>query len=205
MNHLQLKTAIAGWLKRSDMADIIPTLVQLAEARLSRELRLRCQLVIGTITASGESIALPAGWLEFKALVYSDNSATKLNIGTVEQVMTERARIGGARPSVGVVTGDALQLGPVTDSSYLIQSAYYAKFTALAGDADTNWLLTNHPGVYLWAALAEASPWMVDDQRVATWEAKLGQDMTTLKMADRAAEFSGSALEFGSINTQAVV
>ena len=46
MNYGELKTAVVGWLKRSDAAAIIPTLVVLAEARLSRELRLRAQLVL---------------------------------------------------------------------------------------------------------------------------------------------------------------
>ena len=204
MNYGELKTAVVGWLKRSDAAAIIPTLVVLAEARLSRELRLRAQLVLTTLTASGASIALPDGWLEFKSLVYTED-ASPIRIGTVEQVMAARASVASARPTVGVVTATDLQLGPVPATGYPISAAYYAKFAALSADADTNWLLTNHPGVYLWAVLAEASPWMLDDPRVATWEAKLGQDMQTLKTADRAAEFSGSGMEFSNINTQAVV
>jgi len=203
MNHLQLKTAVAGWLQRSDMSSIIPTLVELAEARLSRELRLRSQLIITTLTTTASSIALPADFLEFKALVYSDGAP--LRIGTIEQVLNARASITTYQPTVAVVTGTDLQLGPAPSGSYIINAAFYAKFAALSADLDTNWLLTNHPGVYLWAVLAEASPWMQEDQRVAVWEAKLGQDMATLKAAERAAEYSGSGFEINLIHSQQVI
>lgn len=204
MTHAQLKAAIASWLKRSDLTSIIPTFIQLAEARISRELRLRSQITFTTLTASSGSASLPVDFLEFKALVYADD-ATPIRVGSLEQVLTDRARIDGYRPKFCVVTGDAIQFGPSADSTYSITAAYYAKFDALADDGDTNWLLTNHPGVYLWAACSEASPWMVNDERVVVWETKYAQDTQALKDADKASEFSGTGLEMSFINTQEVV
>ena len=204
MTHAELKAAIASWLKRTDLTTAIPTFIQLAEARIARELRLRTQITFTTITASSGSAALPSDFLEFKALVYADDS-TPIRVGSLEQVLTDRARINGYRPKFCMVTGDALQFGPSADSSYDISAAYYAKFDALSADADTNWLLTNHPGVYLWAACAEAAPWMQDDEHVVTWEAKYAQEKQALKDADKAAEFSGTGLEMSFINSQEVV
>lgn len=204
MNHTQLKAAIASWLKRSDLASVIPTFIQLAEARISRELRLRSQITLTTLTASGGSVSLPANFLEFKALVYADD-ATPIRIGSLEQVLSDRASISGYRPKFCMVTGDAIQFGPSADSSYAINAAYYAKFDALSGDSDTNWLLTNHPGVYLWAACSEAAPWMLNDERVVVWETKYAQDVQALKDADKASEFGGTGLEMSFINTQEVV
>lgn len=204
MNYGELKAAIASWLKRSDLASSIPTFVQLAEARIANDFRLRKQITITTLTAASGSAALPVDFLEFKALVYAD-SATPLRVGTLEQVLTDRARIDGYRPKYCVVTGDAVQFGPSADQSYSITAGYYAKFSALSVDADTNWLLTNHPGAYLWAALAEAAPWMLEDARIATWEGKYAQVKQALTDADRAAEFSGTGLEASFINSQEVV
>jgi hypothetical protein len=204
VNHAELKIAITSWLKRSDLAGAIPTFIQLAEARIAREFRLRSQITITTLTASSGSAALPADFLEFKALVYADN-ASPLKVGSLEQVLTDRARISGYRPQFCVVTGDAIQFGPSADQSYTINAAYYAKFPALSADADTNWLLTNHPGVYLWASLSEAAPWMANDERVVVWETKFAQDSQGLKDSDKAAEFGGTGLEMSFINTQQVV
>lgn len=204
MTHAQLKAAIASWLKRSDLTSVIPTFIQLAEARIARELRLRAQIAFDTLTASSGSASLPADFLEFKALVYADD-ATPIRIGSLEQVLTDRARIDGYRPKFCMVTGDAIQFGPSADSSYDINAAYYARFAALSGDSDTNWVLTNHPGIYLWAACAEAAPWMVNDERIAVWEGKYLQDKQALVDADKKSEFGGTGLEMSFINSQEVV
>lgn len=204
MNYGELKAAIASWAKRSDLAPSIPTFVRLAEARIARELRLRAQVVISTITASSGSAALPSGFLEFKALVYADD-ATPLRVGTLSQVFADRARLDGYRPKFCMVTGDAVQFGPSADSSYTLNAAYYAKFAALSDDSDTNWLLTNHPGVYLWACLSELTPWMVNDERIATWEGKYMADKQALIDAESRAEFSGTGLELSPNISQEVV
>jgi len=204
MTHVELKAAIASWLKRSDLTSAIPTFIQLAEARIARELRLRAQLTFTTVTASSGSAALPDDFLEFKALVYADD-ATPIRVGSLEQVLTDRARISGYRPKFCMVTGDAIQFGPSADSTYDIAAAYYAKFDALSADADTNWLLTNHPGLYLWAACAESAPWMQNDERLVVWEGKYAQDKQALIDSDKAAEFGGTGLEMSFINSQEVV
>ena len=204
MNHAQLKAAIASWVKRSDLTSQIPTFIALAEARITRELRLRTQITITTLSVSGGSAALPDDFLEFKALVYADD-ATPVRVGSLEQVLTDRARISGARPKFCVVTGDVVQFGPSADQTYTLNAGYYARFAALSGDSDTNWLLTNHPGIYLWAACAETAPWMQQDERTATWELKYAQDKQSLIDSDKASEFGGTGLEISFINSQEVV
>lgn len=114
MNHAQLRAAIAAWLKRSDLAASIPTFIELAEARISREFRLRNQITITTLTASSGSAALPSDFLEFKALVYADD-ATPIRVGSLEQVLADRARISGYRPKFCMVTGNSIQFGPSAD------------------------------------------------------------------------------------------
>lgn len=204
MNYGQLKSALSGWTQRTDMGAIAPTLIQLAEARIAREFRLQNQVTVTTLTANAASIALPADFLEFKALVYADYSPA-VKIGTLEKVLDERARISGDRPTTAVVAGGQLQLGPVPGSSYTINAAYYARFPALSADTDTNWLLTNYPSVYLFAALAEAQPYMMDDARIALWEGKYAQERESLKLADKMAEFGGNGLELSNMNTHEVV
>lgn len=204
MNHLQLKTAIADWIKHTGMAATIPTLIQLAEARLARDLRVRSMLQFGTLTASGSTVSLPADFLEFKSLVYQDN-AKPLSTGTVEQVLMERSRVAADRPVYAVVSGAELLLGPAPSEAFVINSAYYAKPAALDGDADTNWLLTNHPGLYLWASLAEAEPFMMNDARVGIWEGKYAAEKQALTDADKASEYSATGLSINQSQSQQVV
>jgi len=41
--------------------------------------------------------------------------------------------------------------------------------TTLSASVSTNWMLTNNPDVYLYGALLEAQPYLMDDARIATW------------------------------------
>ena len=80
------------------------------------------------------------------------------------------------------------------DGDYDIKFTYYARFTALSADADTNWLLTKHPDIYLFASLAEAAPFMLNDERAPLWEAKYEATKSALELADDQSLRSGSAL-----------
>ena len=64
----ELKTAVANFLARSDLTDQIPNFIQLAEARLSRELETRDQekRATATLTSGDEYIALPTDMREVR-------------------------------------------------------------------------------------------------------------------------------------------
>ena len=63
----------------------------------------------------------------------------------------------------------------------------------------TNWLLTYHPSLYLFATLAEAAPFLQDDARAALWEGKYASDVARLQISDDAGQFSGSGLRVRAI------
>ena len=44
-----------------------------------------------------------------------------------------------------------------------LELSYVKRYAALSADADTNWLLTNHPMAYVYAALVAASAYTQDD------------------------------------------
>ena len=194
------------YLKRSDLAASVPTFLRLAEARIARELRLRMQLVsttLQTVAGSGD-IDLPEGLLELKAIAYTD--WWRLDIGSLEQVYAARQYPPvESRATVYAVQGSTLALAPVPSAAVDISITYYAKFDILTNPDDTNWLLTNHPSIYLFAVLAEAQPFMLDDDRTALWEAKYAADREALKTSDQRAAYSGASMELGSLHTQAIV
>jgi hypothetical protein len=97
------------------------------------------------------------------------------------------------QPVVYTIVGDAIQLGPTPDAVYTVSLDYYQRFAALS-TTPTNWLLTNHPSVYLFAALAEASGYVFNDERIPTWEAKYQADVRSLQESDDTALRSGSAM-----------
>lgn len=187
-----LKTSVASWLKRSDLTAQIPDFISLAEARIARDLRLRAQLTTTDLStvANTATVTLPADWLE-------SETAELVGYGLLEagalEVLGQAWGNDTGRPRQIATRGTSAVLYPTPDAVYTLRLTYFAKY-ALSGDASTNWLLTNHPGVYLYAALAEAEPYLANDPRAATWEAKYQQERNGLIAADQNARFSGSVL-----------
>lgn len=200
--YLGLKGAIASWLKRSDLTSSIPDLVDLAEARIARDLRLRAQVTFTTLTtvAGTEYVSLPTDFLEIENISLDGSVERPLTYETPEQ-LDARFPLGSgqSKPAVYTIIGDRLYLGPCPDSAYTVKFTYYARFTALSADADTNWLLTKHPSIYLFAALAEAAPFLMNDERTAMWEAKYQADKSALEVADDQSLRSGSALRVRAV------
>ncbi len=83
----ELKTAIADYLDREDLATIMPTFIRLAETKIYRNLRTReneftLQITEATIPEPLSPIVLPENFREFKEI--------NLNDSPIENVSTQR-------------------------------------------------------------------------------------------------------------------
>ena len=192
-----LQTSIANWLKRTDLTAIIPDFISLAEARIARDLRLRAQVTATTLTtvAGTQAVTLPSNFLDAENITLSSvTPAASLSVVTPE-ILDRRypSNYGNGQPTIYCVIGSQLLLGPTPDGVYSISLDYYQRFAALSA-TPTNWLLTNHPNIYLFAALAEGAPYLMEDERSQLWEAKYRGDVAVLQQTDDAAVRSGSAM-----------
>lgn len=167
-NYTDLQSTIADWLHRDDLTGSIPTFIQLAEKQMSRELRLKNQETEVTDTASS-TIALPSDYVEAISLV--------VTIGGQDYPLMQKDRFSASPlvnsssiPSYYTIEGSNLVLAPepTTDTTYTLQ--YYASVPALSGGSPTNWLLTAHPDLYLYAVLTQSAPYLEDDARVQLWD-----------------------------------
>lgn len=192
--YTELQAAVTSWLHRMNLAANVPDFVALAEARLARDLRLSRMITSATLAtvANTATVALPTGWLEWRRLrVTAPSQAMDYLSANQWGEKYTAAEVG--LPVHYMVEGSNLVLGPTPDSVYSVEALYYKMPDALSVTA-SNWLLTAHPGLYLWAALAEAAPFMAADQRIATWEGKYQSDLTAARAADARAISSGSNL-----------
>lgn len=184
-SYADLKAAVASWLHRDDLTAAIPDLIALAEARHARDLRLLPMLTTATLNtvAGTPTVALPAGWLEFRALTLA---AQSLSLDPLPAARFAAAYANGTpgTPRHYMVQGANLVLGPTPDAIYPLAATYYARPAALTDLAPTNWLLTAHPGLYLWGTLAETEPFVQNDARVALWEGKYLAELAAARIAD---------------------
>jgi hypothetical protein len=52
--------------------------------------------------------------------------------------------------------------------------------TPLSGSNEDNWVLLEHPDVYLFGSLVHSAPYLKDDSRLATWKTTLDEALAEL-------------------------
>jgi len=191
-----LVSQIALWMNRNDLGAVIPSFVSVAESRIARDLRIRKQISSTGILASTttRAVALPSDWLELVDLSITGVVAPSLQYMTLDQ-LEARFPEGGCtgQPYYYTINGDSIFLGPVPDSAYPIEVIYYARFPTLSV-AESNWLYTNHPSIYLYAALREGCLFVKDTKSAAEWDALFKSEVKSLQDDDDEATHSGSVL-----------
>jgi len=168
-----LKASIATWTKRSDMTAIIPDLITLAEARINRALRTRKQVTRTQNTSvDSEFVTLPSDFGAARAARVTTTTPNDfLDFLTPEQMGDLKATGPTGDLRAYSIVGGEFWFLPVPTVAATVELVYYAKVPALSDVATTNWLLTEHPDVYLWGALMEASIFLEDDENTQKYAA----------------------------------
>ena len=203
--YTELKDAIADWLDRSDLTARIPDFIALAEARISRDLRIRPMEVRSIMyTTSGQKyFNLPGGYIQMRNIQLNTNPTQPLEYITPEMLDRLYGSNTTGKPKAYTLIGDEIQLSPVPDSAYELEMAFYEKFTALgdgtSGTVTSNYLTKNAPDVLLYGALMEAEPFIKNDERVAVWLNGYSNAVEKLQKADQRDRHSGSAMRIRNI------
>jgi len=194
--YTELKASIADWLNRTDLTTTIPDFISLAEAQIERQLRTRQMLTRTTLTIDAEFEAIPADFLEIRALkLTSTNPDTPLSFMTMDS-LDEQSLIdtGSGRPKYFTVVGTDFRFVPTPDASYTSEIVYFAKLSKLSTSVSTNFLLTSSPDVYLYGSLLQAAPYLLDDARIPVWSSLYDRALSDLQVADDRGAASGGKL-----------
>jgi hypothetical protein len=188
-----LQAAVLSWTHRegdSTIAAIVPDCIRLAEVRMNRVLRVSAMEADFPTTALVNGAAsLPTGFLAFKEVRYVGDANYTLQPKPLEWIRAQTTNTGSAA-SYFALTGSQIVCWPESGS---IRGTYYTEIPALA-DNSTNWLLTAHPDLYLFAALTELALWMVDDSRIPLWAEKASALLDAVQRADDRNLFDGGPL-----------
>ena len=192
----ELKTAVANWLDRDDLADRIPEFIALAEARMNRVLRLRMmesKYTASTI-ASQRNYNLPASYVQMRNFQINTSPITVLSYVTpgIYDRLWGGSQVG--TPRFYTIIANELQLGPIPGSVMTMEMLFYRKIAALSGTNTTEQMLTNNPDIYLYGALLEAEPFIMNDERVGLWAKGFQQSVADLQEQDNKDRHSGSVL-----------
>jgi hypothetical protein len=176
----ELKTAVASWLKRTDLAADIPNFISLGELRINRRLRIRGMEASAALTITAGAATIPSNLLSLKTITLNDANTTILE--RVSPINFFARNDAAGPPRVFTQAGNQYLFSPIpTGTTTAANCVYYASPTPLSDVAPTNWFMTNAPDVLLWAALAEAAPFMLEDPRIPVWEGKLEAALQALE------------------------
>ena len=205
-----LQTAVANWLDRSDLTDRIPEFISLAEARMNRTVRLSMMLNVDETTLGGAATLisgtrdydLPSGYLQMVDFHLRTSPITTLSYLTPENMNRMWAGSQGGKPLAYTIFADnssgtptkKVRLGPEPDSGYNYSIMFYKKIDALSDSNTTEQMLTDNPDIYLYGALLEAEPFLMNDERVQLWATAFQESVRALQEQDNKDRHSGSAM-----------
>jgi hypothetical protein len=179
----ELQAAAANWLVRGDLTARIPEFIALAEARLNRVLRARLAETEAALTATpgGRTILLPPGFAEPLAL-WIMQGPDRVALRFIEPSLLGATSLQG-QPASWSIDGATLALDRPCDQAYALVFRILTKF-ALSDAAPVNALLTDAPDVYLFAVLAEAGPFLRDEELAQAYEDRLSRAVAELNAKD---------------------
>lgn len=198
-NYADLKSRIANWLNRTALVDRIPEFITLAHSRIhygsleapfqSEPLRIRAMESSVSTTLSEQYTQLPDRFLQARRLFLSGDPVRKLDPISTEQFWDTWVSSQTGTPKQFTIEGENILVGPTPDSSYSAYLLYYAAFEAFSDETDTNWLLLNAPGAYLWGALIEAYAFSRNIEQQENAHKKFVGIINSLNLADKKDRF----------------
>ena len=212
-----LLTSIDHYLgQRVELQPVYPDFVFLAEQRICRDVRAREMIrrVVALLNETWEW--LPSDFLQARRITArpgttssSDPMSIRLTGMTTGQLEASYSNQATAdMPEAYAIEGLQIRFGPALFPASLPDSVldptpyrnfevvYYARFPHLnAADMPTTPMLCAYPELFLYGALMEAEPYLVNDERFAVWK---GMFDDAVDRINRATDYhASSALVMG--------
>lgn len=183
MDKSELRTAIASWLNRTDLTDAqIDLFITASETDIRNDLTVRESEQVATGAVVSNAFSAPADYLFTRFLTVDGRVLEYLPPDQFAQRVD-------AQWTAGFYTIEGTTVRVLGGAAYSL--TYMAQITPLAGDGDTNWLLTNAPDIYIWAGCKYGSVFLRDPE-AASGYAQLYQSSTLrLNNLETKARFGG--------------
>lgn len=203
-----LKDDLRRYLERGDtlltdptVFEQLPRLINLAERRCATELKVQgfINVVTSNFTVGQSVYAKPDRWKDTISMNFGagDDQKTRTPILTrsyefLRSYWPDESLTDSPLFYADYNYNNWLVL-PTPDDTYPFEVVYYQELVYLDDANQTNWLTEQAPFLLLYASLLEATPFLKNDDRIATWQALYdraaaminGEDLA--KILDRAA------------------
>lgn len=190
-NYGELKTEVSAFIDRASDASFVarlPSLVALAEASIRRDVRAIDMLSTTSSTMASGVIAQPARCIEVRTLSVGD-------CGVIDYMdpFNYYARQDWGYPSGYTINGSSILVAGGGNEEYTLN--YWQSYAAFTSDANTNWLLTNAPDIYLYGTLIHAAAYMKDVDAATSYQAVFKEAVSAVNSQAKAQLTAGPMRE----------
>ena len=195
-----LKTSIANWLNRSDLtSEISEDFIVLTEKDFNTKLRIRkMNATENSFSINGETVALPSGFLQVRDFyILEGNTKHPLNYITPAQMDQIKGSSTSGMPETFTILGDNFRFAPTPSSTYTGVLNYYKEFDPLSNSNTSNYILSNHPAIYLYGSLYHAANFLggIEPAQAQQWQQMYATALERLERNDREDQYGNAPLQ----------
>lgn len=197
-----LVDAIKNWANRKDWSDAqVGEFITLAEARFNRVLRVPDMEVIAESEFAADANSnnaermnpLPTDMLTLRS-IYLD--CTPLKAMSPSGLIEEYGNRVGTPQAYAIIGSEPrkIRLAPQPGGAVSVSIIYYRKIPNVTETNADNWLLNEHPDIYLFACLVAAEAYVVNDERLPLWKAAVDEAIAELNDDAMRSRYGGAPL-----------
>lgn len=190
----ELKTAVADWVNRDDLADKLPNFIAIAEKTIFRRLRIPENEAVYSETIDGNAtVNVPADFLEAKNILVNGSP-----LEVVSDIYAySYTNTSGSTRYVGR-SGDLFLFRPLVVDGDIVTINYWQDQSGMSADTDTTEVLAEAPDLYLYATIMEIEKYLGSEGRIAQTKALFESKLNEIQQYAKSAELSGSTLQIKS-------
>lgn len=183
-NYTTFVSTVENYLARTDLTNVIPDFIQLAQTRMSRDLRTEKMLKVATTTMVDNTVSIPSDMLEVREIHLQGNPPVIIEYQSPDLFFKNFQTTLSGRPFYFTMLGSEFQFAPQPNGNQTVQILYYSQPTFISTTTASNLFLANYPDALLYATLAEAEPYLMNDGRIQTWSALYDRAIANIKTSD---------------------
>jgi hypothetical protein len=197
-DYASLKTAISEWFMGRDMSADVDVFIDLAESYFNAKLRTRQMETKTDLTPSSGECTLPTDYIEYKRVVELASIRRRLAYITEDAAENLYPTRSAGLANHFMILGSTLTALPISGND--IELTYYQKIPALSDSNTTNWLLSEHPNLYLHASLLYCAKYVVDEPMMMTESTFVQNYVDLIHAADNRGKFANAGVTLPGVN-----
>lgn len=192
-SYTDLVTKVGVYMDRDDLADQVPDFLSVIEPEINRRLRAVNMETRATWLISAEEYALPTDFRKMRAIHIE--GAPDRPLDEISPVSAPRRFSGESGiPRAYWFEGRTLMLAPPPAAETAFKVVYFTRIQPLTAADTTNWVLEEHPDIYLWGAIREAAAFIRDPDAISFADSRFNNALEQLRQSSANDRWGGGPL-----------